>query len=82
MIITKYWKDTPANWINLALYFLRQSETENLISLVNAGVIKREILPYEWAMPGDEFIFSKQVYYASLIIGCNLPNSLKIDMIK
>jgi hypothetical protein len=82
MTITKFWKDTPANWMNLSLYFLRQSETEALISLVNTGVIKREILPYEWTVFGDESITSRQIYYASSIIGCNLPKSLKIDIMK
>ena len=82
MLTTKFWKDTPANWISLSLYFLRQSETEALISLVNEGVIKREILPYEWTVFGDESITSRQVYYARSIIGCNLPKSLKIDVMK
>ena len=82
MTITKFWKDTPANWMRLSLYFLRQSETEALISLVNAGVIKQEILPYEWTVFGDESITSRQMYYASSIIGCNLPKSLKIDIMK
>ena len=82
MTITKFWKDTPANWMILSLHFLRQSETEALISLVNAGVIKREILPYEWTVFGDESITSRQIYYARSIIGCNLPKSLKIDIVK
>ena len=80
--ITKFWKDTPANWMILSLYFLRQSETEALISLVNAGVIKREILPYEWTVFGDDSITARQIYYAQAIIGCNLPKSLKIDITK
>jgi hypothetical protein len=82
MITTKSWKDTPANWISLSLHFLRESETEALISLVNAGVVRREILPYEWTVFGDEFVISRQMYYARAIIGCNLPKSLKIDIVK
>ena len=68
--------------MNLSIYFLRLSETEALISLVNTGVIKREILPFEWTVFGDESITSRQVYYARSIIGCNLPKSLKIDVMK
>ena len=82
MIRTKFWKDTPADWMFLSLYFLRQSETDALISLVNAGVIKREILPIEWTVFGDEAITVRQMYYASAIIGCNLPKSLKIDILQ
>lgn len=82
MLTTKFWKDTPTNWILLSLYFLRQSETEALISLANEGVIKREILPYEWTVFGDESITFRQMYYARAIIGCNLPKSLKIDIMK
>jgi hypothetical protein len=82
MLITKFWKDTPSNWINLSLYFLRESETEALMSLVNSGVVKREILPYEWTVFGDEYVTSRQMYYASSIMGCNLPKSLKIDIVK
>jgi hypothetical protein len=82
MTTTKFWKDTPANWMILSLYFLSQSETEALMSLVNAGVIKREILPYEWTVFGDESITSRQIYYARSIIGCNMPKSLKIDIMK
>ena len=82
MTITKFWKDTPANWIFLSYYFLRESETEALISLVNAGVIKREILPFEWTVFGDDAIIARQMYYARAMIGCNLPKALKIDLIK
>lgn len=82
MIRTKFWKDTPADWMFLSLYFLRQSETDALISLVNAGVIKREILPIEWTVFGDEAITARQMYYARAIIGCNLPKSLKIDILQ
>ena len=82
MTVIKFWKDTPENWIFLSYYFLRESETEALISLVNAGVIKREILPVEWTVFGDDAIIARQMYYARAMIGCNLPNSLKIDLIK
>lgn len=82
MLRTKFWKDTPANWISLSLYFLMHSETEALISLVNEGVIKREILPIEWTVFGDESITFRQMYYARAIIGCNLPKSMKIDIMK
>lgn len=80
MAITKFWKDTPANWINLSLYFLRQEASEDLMVLINSGIIKREILPNEWTVFGDEFITARRMYYARSILGCNLPKSLKIDL--
>lgn len=80
-ILVQYWKDTPQNWILLAHYFLRYETTYDIFSLVKAGLIKQELVPAEWNVPAfeEEFINQRRMYYANLIIVCNLPKSLKLN---
>jgi len=77
----KYWNDTPEKWLQLIHYFLWSNTSYDIFDLVYMKKIDKEIIPKDWIVFGlDPGIMNqKRMYYADMMIRCNLVISIELD---